>query len=146
MGLNLKINIPPIKLPPPIRIPPPPPIKLPAPIHIPPLKELVKQVPLIGKPLTIPPIKVPVKIDINIAGLPPVHIKDPVIKVPALQIPKPLPVPKPKIDMAAVKMATGLVVGILETIPITKPFVMAGMAGTLRQKVKRGNSLIMVIK
>ena len=127
MGLNFKINIPPLRLPAPIRIPPLPPIKL-QPLHIPPIKEVIKQIPLISKPLTIAPIKVPVKIDINIAGLPPVHIRDPVIKVPPLQIPKPPTVPKPVIDYNALKMATGLIVGVLETIPITKPFVMAGMA------------------
>jgi hypothetical protein len=150
-----KINIPPIRLPPPVRLPeikpvalkfpslPPihlptaikiniPPIKvqpLPPPLKIPPLKELIKQVPLIGKPLTIPPLKIPIKIDINIPGLPKVSIKDPVIKVPPLKLPPPPPpLPKPKIDMNALKMATGLIVGVLETIPITKPFVMAGMA------------------
>jgi hypothetical protein len=146
-----KINIPPIRLPPPVRLPeikpialklpslPPihlptaiPPIKvqpLPPPLKIPPIKDLVKQIPLLGKPLTIPPISLPIKIDINIAGLPPVHIKDPVIKIPPLKLPPPPPpLPKPKLDMAALKMATGLIVGVLETIPLTKPFVMAGMA------------------
>jgi hypothetical protein len=98
-------------------------------LKISPLKELVKQIPLISKPLVIPPIKVPIKVEINIQGVPKVSIKDPVIKIPPLKLPPPPPpLPKPVIDMNALKMATGLIVGVLETIPITKPFVMAGMA------------------
>jgi hypothetical protein len=127
MGLNLRINIPAIRLPPPITLPPVKLIPLPPVIKIPPLKDVVKQISLLSKPLVIPPIKSPVKIDINIAGLPKVSIRDPVLKVPELQIPKQPPVPKPVIDMKGLKIATGIIVGALEVFPITKPFVMAGM-------------------
>jgi hypothetical protein len=130
MVLNLKINIPAVRLPPPIRLPPIQPIKLPEPLRVAPIKvnEIIKQIPLLSKPLVIPPIKVPVKIDINIAGLPKVNISEPVIRVPALQIPKPPPVPKPVIDMPALKQATGIIAGVISMHPIGRAAVM-GITG-----------------
>ena len=122
MGFNFRINIPKPK---PIRMPV---IKLPPPLKIPPLKELVKQIPIISKPLTIPPIKLPIKIDIVLPGLPPLHVNTSVINIPPLKLPPIPPIPKPEIDMPALKQAVGIIAGVISMHPIGKGIVM-GVTG-----------------
>lgn len=122
MEFNFRINIPKPK---PIRMPV---IKLPPPLKVPPIKELAKKIPNLSKPLTIPQIELPIKIDIVLPGLPPLHIDTPVINIPPLKIPPIPPIPKPEIDMPALKQALGIIAGVISMHPIGKGIVM-GVTG-----------------
>jgi hypothetical protein len=126
---NIKINIPKVNLST-IHIPKPQPIHLPPPVKIPPLKDLVKQIPIISKSYTIPPFKVavPVHINIDIKGLPPLHVNNPVVSVPALKTPVIPPPKKPEIDMHALKQSLGIIAGVVSLNPIGKVLVTGVMA------------------
>ena len=117
MGFSFNLHLPDIHIPRPAEI------KLPPPIRIPPIGQLIKQAPLISKPLVIPPLKLPVKIDIQLPGIPPLHINQPIIRVPPLLIPKPPPVPKPTIDMHALKQSVGIIAGVVSLHPIGRGLV-----------------------
>ena len=98
----LHINIPAIHL---------PAIKPPPPIHIP-------------SPPQLPPIKLPPPIHITLP--PPLHIPPPPpIKIQPIKLPPPLP--KPEINMKALKESLGIIAGVVSITPVGKLLVMGTM-------------------
>ena len=117
-----------IKLPPPIRIPPPKPIhiNLPPPIRVPPIK-LPPPIHInLPPPISVPPIKLPPPIHINLP--PPLHINiPPPIRIAPIHLPPPLVIPKPEINMKALKESLGIIAGVISVNPVGKLLVMGVM-------------------
>ena len=130
----IHINLPPppkpihINLPPPIRIPPPKPIhiNIPPPIRIPPIK-LPPPIHInLPPPIHVPPIKLPPPIHINLP--PPLHINiPPPIRIAPIHLPPPLVIPKPEINMKALKESLGIIAGVISVNPVGKLLVMGVM-------------------
>jgi hypothetical protein len=59
--------------------------------------------------------------------LPPLHINIPPIHIPPINLPPPVVIPKPKINMKALKESLGLIAGVVSVNPIGKLVVMGVM-------------------